>query len=99
MCGPRPPCPCSWRTCKCGAKVAIAQLDARQARAFCAEQGIEQQDIEVPVVRGSAGDPAGRLAVWERPDGVLVCVELAPGEQLVKGQWRGVEHVGECQPL
>jgi hypothetical protein len=79
--------------------VAVAQLEAGQAAEFIAAKGIEAEAIDVPVVRGSAGDPAGRLEVWEEPDGYLFCRELAPGEQPAEGRWRGVEHVGECQPL
>jgi hypothetical protein len=103
-CGSRPPCPCSWRTCKCGALVANALLDKDQAEAFNTAHGLDPgQAIDVPVIRGSAGNPAGRLEVWQQPDGILACRELAEGEGLTRagesGSWRGVEHTGECQPL
>jgi hypothetical protein len=55
------------------------------------------QVVMVPVARGSAGDPAGRLAVRElEPGGWLACRDLAAGEQPGPGEWRGTEHDDEA---
>ena len=101
-CGTRPPCPCPWRTCTCGAAVAVAVLDPAQAAAFAAANGITLPDgqvIKVPVLRGSAGNPAGELEVWAAADGRLICRELDSGAAPAAGRWRGVEHTGPCQRL
>lgn len=107
-CGARPPCPCPWRVCKCGALVACAWLEETQAQAFAKTKGIqlladelgaELERIEVPIVRGTSNDPAGRLEVWIAAGGQLWCRELSPGEEPAAGRWRGVEHTGKCQPL
>jgi len=104
LCGTdNPPCPCSWRTCKCGELVANAVLDRAQAAAMFTDSNVvlaADQVIEVPIVRGSAGDPAGRLDVWRGADGYLYCRELGDDEVLIpEGHWRGREHTGACQPL
>jgi hypothetical protein len=83
----RPPCRCPWRECKCGAAVADATLSS-------------DPGLTVPVLRGSASDPAGQLEVWRAADGALWCRELEPGEEVTgEGRWRGVEHDGPCQPV
>jgi hypothetical protein len=53
----------------------------------------------VPVLRGSAGKPGGRLAVRLLLDGTLGSRELAEGEEPLPGEWRGVEHTCEYEPL
>lgn len=83
ICGPRPGCPCAWRTCKCGALVATAEMG----------------EWAVPVLRGSANDPAGTLAVRRLLDGTLGCRELADGESPHEKEWRGVEHTCEFELL
>jgi len=87
--------------CTCGALIAVTYLEDKQAAAFKEQHHITGPDIaiEVPVMQGSAGDPAGRLAVWKQRDGKLRCRELADGEDVAEGQWRGVEHTGPCQEL
>jgi len=49
----------------------------------------------MPVNSGSAGDPAGTLAVW-RANGRLECRTLGQGEQPGEGEWRGVAHWSTC---
>lgn len=92
VCGSRPPCPCSWRTCACGQGVAIAiELPPGVTRAPSG------QVVMVPVARGSAGEPAGRLAVRVlEAGGWLACRDLTGiGEQPADGEWRGTEHDDE----
>jgi hypothetical protein len=93
ICGARPPCPCAWRTCACGKPVALAAELPPATRALPL-QGREV--MIVPVERGSAGMPGGLLAVRVLSDGFLACRDLADGEQLAKGEWRGREHTGDC---
>lgn len=54
------------------------------------------QVIAVPVLRGSAGDPAGRLAVRRTEGGQLACRDLDGG--LEAGEWRAVEHTCSYEP-
>lgn len=82
----RQACPCSWRTCKCGASVSVAVL-ATDPR------------VEVPIVRGSAHAAAGRLEAWLGAGGQLLCRDLADGEPVREGRIRGTEHTGACQPF
>ena len=51
------------------------------------------------MLRGSAGDPAGRLEVWVDAYGVLCCRELGDGDEVPEGRHRGVEHDGPCQEI
>jgi hypothetical protein len=81
----RPPCACPWRTCKCGALTAEATA-------------LDQPGITVPVLRGSAGEPGGLLAVRLLADGTLGCRDLK-GLQPGPGEWRATEHDGPCQEL
>jgi hypothetical protein len=92
VCGYRPPCPCAWRDCSCGATVAIAALLPDDAVAVP-----DGEVVLVPFLRGTAGpdDPAGRLAVRRVADGYLACRELADGDQLRPGEVRRTEHDDE----
>ena len=56
--------------------------------------------IMMPVLRGSARDPAGRAAVRKLPDGTgwLASRELAAGEACGPGEWRGTEHTCRFEP-
>ena len=88
VCGYRPPCPCPWRTCKCGTPLAVAvELPAGTILA-----PVEGQVMLVSVRRGSAGDWGGRLAVWKLANGMLGCRDLAGGEEPGEGEYRGCEH-------
>ena len=93
ICGARPPCPCSWRSCACGQPVALACELPPEVRALPLEDG---EVMIVSVERGSAGAPGGLLAVRVLADGFLACRSLAAGEQPAEGEWRGREHAGEC---
>jgi len=79
--GARPDCPCPFGECHtCRAPIV----------------GAGQSDPDAPEIdvdRGSAGDPAGRLAVRKLADGTLACRRLADGEQPDEGEWRGREHI------
>lgn len=92
ICGPRPPCPCAWRTCGCGKPVALA-VELDPGVRVLPQRGTV---MIVSVERGSAGKPGGLLAVRLLPDGLLACRTLANGEQPAAGEWRGCEHVGDC---
>ena len=94
-CGVRPPCPCPWRLCQCGAPVALAAQLPRSIGGL----PVEGEVVIVSVERGSAGDPAGRLAVRELAGGYLACRDLAGGEPVDGGEWRGREHLNEACPL
>lgn len=83
MCGVRPACPCPWRTCACGAQVVVADAD-------------DYPDEVETILRGSAGDPAGTLAVRKMPDGSLRARPLPPGEEPAEGEWRAVDHDRSC---
>jgi hypothetical protein len=50
----------------------------------------------VPVDHGSAGDPAGNLAVWRDGYGILRYRYLAKGEEPAARQKRGVPHFATC---
>jgi hypothetical protein len=95
VCGYKPGCPCPFRTCKCGALVALAVELPPDVRAL----PVADQVMIVSVQRGSARDPAGRLAVRKLPGGHLACRDLADGEQPADGEWRGREHKNEECPL
>lgn len=82
-CGVRPQCPCSWRTCRCGAEVAVAT---------CADD----PDSEETIVRGSAGKPGGTLGVRKLPDGTLLARYLRPDEEPGPGEWRATDHDIVC---
>jgi len=83
ICGTRQPCPCPWRTCRCGTPVAIAA---------CADDPGYVETIE----RGSAGDPAGTLAVRQLADGTLSARPLRAGAEPAPGEWRAIDHDGRC---
>jgi hypothetical protein len=95
ICGYRPGCPCPWRTCKCGAEVALAIELAPDVRALPTADEV----MIVSVERGSSWDPDGRLAVRKLPGGHLACRTLADGEQPGKNEYRGKEHTNEACPL
>jgi hypothetical protein len=88
-CGARPPCPCPYRTCGCGLAVQVAAELPELARGIPPGQ---DEVMIVPVILGSGGDPAGRLAVWDLAGGGLGCRDLAAGEDPGPGEWRGTEH-------
>ena len=51
----------------------------------------------MPVDAGSAGDPAGTLAVWRDPaSSALLCRVLPAGGQLRPGEHRGIAHWVTC---
>jgi hypothetical protein len=52
----------------------------------------------VSVVRGSAGQLPGRLAVRQLPGGHLACRDLAAGEEPAEDEWRGTEHTNAACP-
>lgn len=82
-CGTRPQCPCPWRTCCCGALVAVAA---------CSDDPGYEETIE----RGSAGHPDGTLTVRKLADGTLTARPLAAGGGLAEGEWRAVDHDARC---
>jgi hypothetical protein len=91
-CGWRPPCPCAWRTCACGAAVAIAvelPADARTAPPGAV--------VLVPFLRGCQPpeELGARLAVRVLTDGWLACRSLADGEEPGPGEYRRAEHDDE----
>jgi hypothetical protein len=92
-CGVRPQCRCPWRSCRCGTAVAATILLPPEAR-FAPDGEV----VLVPVIRGTARDPAGRLAVWKLDDGYLASRELADGEAPGRREWRGIEHVCAYEP-
>jgi hypothetical protein len=51
------------------------------------------------VERGTAGDPAGRLAVRQLAGGFLAYRDLADGEEPREGEWRGTEHTNAACDL
>jgi hypothetical protein len=95
ICGSRPPCSCPFRVCKCGAPVALAAELPADARGLPAGEV-----MVVSVERGSARDPAGRLAVriLDLGSGHLACRDLADGEQPREGEWRATEHTNAGCP-
>jgi hypothetical protein len=96
ICGYRPGCPCPFRTCKCGMLVALAAELPPDAAALPSADTV----MLVSVIRGSAGDPAGRLAVRQLTGGHLACRDLPDGEEPGEGEWRGQEHTnGACPKL
>lgn len=95
ICGARPSCPCSWRTCGCGTPVALAAELPPGQRTLPAEGEV----MIVSVERGSARVPGGLLAVRKLVDGFLACRDLPAGEQPAKDEWRGREHTGDCGRL
>jgi hypothetical protein len=87
-CGARPQCPCPWGACHtCGAPVVGAST-----------LPLYDGSPEIDIDRGSAGDPAGTLAVRELPDGTLAVRRLGPGEGLADGEWRGRQHAHRLTP-
>jgi hypothetical protein len=94
MCGYRPACPCPWRRCGCGLPVVVAVELPTLAVTLPSADTV----MVVPVIRGSANDPAGRLAVWKLADGHLACRDLAGGETPGEGEWRGTEHACDAEP-
>ena len=96
--GERPLCGCPARTCKCGARVVMATLLDVFGRPAQPPEGVDGDGVDVPVMRGSAGQPEGRLEVCDLAgDGSLLCRELSVGEETRPGWWRGTEHTGPCQ--
>lgn len=93
VCGYRPQCTCAWRECPCGTPVAVAVELPRDAQVIPAGEV-----MLVAVVRGTAGDPAGGLAVRELADGHLACRDLAYGEEPAEDEWRGTEHHKDGDP-
>ena len=87
ICGFRPPCPCPFRTCKCGLALAVAV--ELPAGVMLPPAG---QVVAVSVVRGTAMRPDGRLAVWRLANGMLGCRDLPEGADPGEGEWRAVEH-------
>jgi hypothetical protein len=83
VCGARQPCLCPWRTCRCGTLVAVAA---------CADDLGYEETVE----RGSAGNPAGTLAVRKLADGTLSARPLSAGAEPDPGEWRAVDHDARC---
>jgi hypothetical protein len=79
----RPTCTCPWRTCRCGAPVAIAA---------CAGDPEHEETLD----RGSAGDPAATLAVRQLANGELEARPIAAGAELRPGEWRACDHDQRC---
>lgn len=82
-CGARPPCPCPWRTCRCGAQVAVATCE-------------DDRESEESIERGSAGRPDGTLGVRKLADGTLLARFLPADEQPQPGEWRATDHDATC---
>lgn len=87
VCGYKPPCPCPWRTCKCGLQLSVAIELPAGTRLYP-----DGQVMLVSVIRWSASRAEGRLAVWPLDDGMLGCRDLADGEEPWAGERRGTEH-------
>jgi hypothetical protein len=83
ICGPRQPCTCPWRTCRCGAPVAVAS---------CAGEPEYEETID----RGSSGDPMATLAVRQLANGELEARPIAAGAELEPGEWRACDHDTRC---
>jgi hypothetical protein len=82
------PCPCAWGWCH----------DCGQGIVGASTLPLYNGDPEIDVDRGSAGDPAGLIAVWILPDSTLAARRLAAGEQPGPGEWRGREHACKETP-
>ena len=50
----------------------------------------------MPIDAGSAGDPAGTVAVRREPGGGLTARYAAPGDILLPGEHRGRSHWASC---
>lgn len=76
----RAPCPCPLGACHtCGSPVAGVQPFPLGA-------------VELDVDQGSAGDPAGTMAVRKLADGTLAGRLLDVGQEPAAGEWRGRLH-------
>jgi hypothetical protein len=72
----------------CGAQDCEAEIDW----ALSAEGDARR----MPVVRDSAGEPDGTLAVWRDGDGILRYRNLAAGTGPGPGEKRGRSHFKDC---
>ena len=94
MCGYRPSCPCSWRTCKCGAPVMLA-AELPPASRTLPPSG----EVVVVSIERDPGGETGNLAVRTLADGYLAVRTLAAGEEPGRGERRATEHTNEACPL
>lgn len=49
-----------------------------------------------PINRDSADDPKGNLAIWRDESGILRYRYLRKGDQLRRGEHRGISHFATC---